>query len=225
MSSREVKLKAKRFLKEFGVHVIDYPTLREILEKQGYSIVEFNTASNDETVSTLISILRVGDNVKHSRGFTFADNNHRIVFVHAELSEKEKLIVLAHEEGHIYCGHLASGSIIGRDVQEEYEANEFAHFVLNPDKISQASSSIGRHKKTWIIALICVGVLVIGGTIFCVIHQEQQYYDEYYITESGNKYHREDCIFVKDKTNVRRLTLEEFESGEYEPCKMCLPDQ
>ena len=39
----------------------------------------------------------------------------------------------------------------------------------------------------------------------------------------GNKYHEKDCIFVKDKTNVHRMTEEEFESGEYEPCRICLP--
>ena len=43
------------------------------------------------------------------------------------------------------------------------------------------------------------------------------------LTSTGNKYHEEECIFVKDKTNTRRLTIEEFESGDYEPCDICLP--
>ena len=53
--------------------------------------------------------------------------------------------------------------------------------------------------------------------------KEKHYYGTYYITESGNKYHERNCIFVKDKTNIRRMTVEEFESGEYEPCAICLP--
>ncbi len=55
-------------------------------------------------------------------------------------------------------------------------------------------------------------------------NQQKNYYGEYYITDTGHKYHRADCIFVKNKENVRRLTEEEFFSGDYEPCEMCLPE-
>ena len=66
---------------------------------------------------------------------------------------------------------------------------------------------------------------MIGGVlIWGAIQKEQSYYGEYYLTESGNKYHKEECIFIKDKTNVQRITVKEFESGEYAPCKMCLPN-
>jgi hypothetical protein len=53
---------------------------------------------------------------------------------------------------------------------------------------------------------------------------EKTYYGEYYVTENGEKYHDEDCIYIKDKSNVHRLTIEEYESGEFEPCQICLLD-
>ena len=31
--------------------------------------------------------------------------------------------------------------------------------------------------------------------------------------------------YIKDKKDVYRLTKEEFESGNYEPCQACLPDE
>ena len=46
----------------------------------------------------------------------------------------------------------------------------------------------------------------------------------YYVTPTGKKYHREDCIFIKDKKNVERLTDKEYYSGEYDPCQICLPE-
>lgn len=69
-----------------------------------------------------------------------------------------------------------------------------------------------------IILSILIGMVAVG-----VIQKQQSYYGDYYITSSGNKYHEKECIFVKDKTNVQRLTKEQFDSGEYDPCQMCLP--
>ena len=223
MDSREVKLKVRKFIKEFGVHELNYASLRGYVERQGYTVVEYNHLSNDEIVSSLINALNLSENISNSKGFTYADQNQRIVFIHEDLSDAEKLVVLSHETGHIYLGHMSSAPIIGRDVQEEYEANEFAHFLINPGRWDRTISSIRKHKVATIIIAICVVALVAAGVIFSQIEKEKQYYGEYYITESGNKYHEKDCIYVKDKTNTHRMTVEEFESGEYEPCKMCLP--
>lgn len=132
-------------------------------------------------------------------------------------------MVLSHEAGHIYLGHMSSAPVIGRDVQEEYEANEFAHFLINPGKQEKAISCVRKHKLASILTAIGLVVLIAGAVIFFQVEKEKQYYGEYYITDSGNKYHEKDCIYVKDKTNTHRMTIEEFESGEYEPCKMCLP--
>ena len=223
MDSREVKLKTRKFIKEFDVHELSYRTLKNAVEQQGYTVVEYNHIFNDEDVGKLIEALKLSDNIIRSRGFTYADQNHRIVFVHEDLSDAEKLVVLAHEAGHIYLGHMSSTPIIGRDVQEEHEANEFSHFLLNPGKLDKVSSWIRRHKTAAILTVVILVMLITGGIVLTMIEKEKSYYGEYYITESGNKYHEKDCIFVKDKTNTHRMTIEEFESGEYEPCGICLP--
>lgn len=44
------------------------------------------------------------------------------------------------------------------------------------------------------------------------------------ITEAGSKYHRKQCVYVKDRKDVRKMTLEEFDSDIYEPCDVCFPD-
>lgn len=223
MDSREIKLKARKFIKEFDVHELNYGTLKSAIESQGYTLVEYNHIFNDEDVSKLIEALKLSDNIIRSRGFTYADQNYRIVFVHEDLSDAEKLVVLSHEAGHIYLGHMSSTPVIGRDVQEEHEANEFSHFLMNQGKLDKAYLWVRRHKAAAILTVGILALLVTGGIVLSKIHTEKSYYGEYYITESGNKYHEKDCIFVKDKTNTHRMTIDEFESGEYEPCGICLP--
>lgn len=223
MNSHEIKLKARSFVKEFDIRDLDYQALKDISQRMGYTVVEYNHIINDEDVSSLIEALKLSDSIIRSRGFTYADQNHRIIFVHEDLSDAEKLIVLSHEIGHIYLNHMSSTPIIGRDVQEEYEANEFSHFLLNQSKPSKTISWIRNHKAIAIVAMIVLVSLIVTGIIVSNIETEKRYYGEYYITESGNKYHEKNCIFVKDKTNIHRMTVEEFENGEYEPCGICLP--
>lgn len=219
----DIRTRAKAFLNEYKLNEVTLQDLRKIINSQGYTIIEFNHIFNDENVTKLIEALGIEDAVDKSRGFTYADKQRRLVFLDEDLSEDEKRLVLAHEEGHIYCGHLSSCPIIGKDVVEEHEANEFTHYILNVAAGRKLGNTIKNHKKVVSIVAALLIVSAIGLIVFHAISKEQSYYGEYYLTSTGNKYHEEECIFVKDKTNTRRLTIEEFESGAYEPCDICLP--
>lgn len=223
MKNNTAKRSAESFRNEFPIYTVTYQTLKEVVEKQGYTVVEFNHIYNDEAVARLIDALNISDAILRSRGFTYADCNHRVVFVHEDLSDDEKLMILAHEEGHIYCRHMNTSPIIGQDVRDEYEANEFAHYLLNPSPFSKVGCVLRQHRRAVLISLIGLALLTAAVTVLHYMYKQQSFYGEYYITETGNKYHEKDCIFVKDKTNVRRMTEEEFESGGYEPCRICLP--
>ena len=85
MDSREVKLRVRKFVKEFGAHELNYASLRGYVERQGYTVVEYNHLSNDEIVSSLIKALKLSENIRNSKGFTYADQNQRIVFIHEDL--------------------------------------------------------------------------------------------------------------------------------------------
>lgn len=224
MKSNEIKTKAKSFFKEYKLCDVDLSDLKDVLKLQGYTLVEFNHVVNNEAVAALIKALGIEKNIASSKGFTYADAQRRLVFIHEDLTDEEKRIVLAHEEGHIYCGHLSSASIIGRDVIEEYEANEFAHYILKESIGRKIRDDCQKHQKGIRVVVAILLIAIIGAAVFGIIRKEQSYYGEYYLTSTGNKYHEKDCVFVKDKTNIQRLTVEQFESGEYEPCAMCLPD-
>lgn len=222
MVNSQARKKAKDFRREFGISNITLKSLITIIEKQGYTIVEFNNSFNEKEVADLVDALGLSEIIKRSKGFTFASDKYRLVFLNEALSENEKLVVLTHEEGHIYCGHISSVPIIGKDVYEEYEANEFVHFLLNQGKIAKIFNSVRRHKSA-VISAVLVILLVSGLSVFFYGKaKEKKYYGEYFLTSTGNKYHKEGCIFINNKTNIHRMTVDEFESGEYEPCEKCL---
>lgn len=220
-----IKRKAKAFLSQFKLSEVTPENLKSVIQKQGYTIIEFNNIANSENVSALLTALDLQSLATQSKGFTYADSQRRLVFIHEGLSEDEKLMVLAHEEGHIYCNHLASMPILGRDVVEEHEANEFAHYLLHRSVWQKVGCMVKEHKKASIAVALIIALMVVGSIVGYKMYCENTYYREYYITSTGNKYHDKDCGYVKGKGNIERLTIEQYESGEYEPCGVCLSSE
>lgn len=241
----------REFIRKYRLRQVNARTLKGVLKEQGYTVVEFNGVCDREDVAELITSLGLTElaaNVKN--GFTYHSGKYRLVFVNEALNDEEKVIVLAHEEGHIWHGHMQCGNRVGNDVICEYEANEFAHYLLeyrNPYR-----------KNVVRTAFACAVFVLLAGVFFQYAGrndavgadstQEQraqessvvkkatskgegevsenskaQGTEEYYITKTGMKYHVRDCMYIRNKTDVRRMTEEEYESGEYEPCKACLP--
>ena len=91
------KFFGRKFLLEYHVASLNVDSLQEILSKQGYTVIEFNHLQNTAAVEQLLKALHLTETAARLKGFTYADINFRLVFVHEGLSEKEKLNVLAHE--------------------------------------------------------------------------------------------------------------------------------
>lgn len=145
------KRKAAEFKHKYGLKTINSADLWEALTAQGYTLVEFNSIENKENVASLIEALQLEDQIARSKCFTYQNDKYRIVFIHEDLNDEERTIVLAHEEGHIWNGHMSLNNVLGTDVVQEYEANEFAYHLLK-DKT-------GKKKRTKITAVICTMIL------------------------------------------------------------------
>ncbi len=209
---------ASDFRRKYGKSVFGYDDLADAAEDLGYTLVGFNNVSNDGDVALLSEALGIQEYIARSRGFTYADGKRRLIFVHEGLSDDEKKIVLAHEIGHVVCGHLGRGNVIGNDVKEENEANEFSHYLLSPSAADRGAAGIGRHKKLF-AALVAVLVAAVAVLAVLLITNRAP---SYYATTSGNKYHAKDCSMIAGNTNVIELTEEQVASGKYEPCALCL---
>ena len=223
MNTTEIKKLVRAFRREFAIREVTPGVLEDAFTRQGFTIVEYNPVVNDPDVSTVIDHLGLTDMIARTNGFLYVDANYRLVFLNEKLSMAERMLVLAHEEGHYYCGHLGSRSEVGHSVAEEYEANEFAHFLMKKSAGSAIKGFAFRHRKPLIIGGILAG-LAAGGGIATKEYQERQLYEgEYYVTMHGEKYHRESCVTIQGH-ETRRLTKEDVETGEYEPCSVCQPD-
>lgn len=221
-SERMIQAKVNDMLSHYKLSKVSLDNLVYIIEDQGFEIIEY-VSGEDSSANRLIERLDLTNYSRANKAFAYQCGVSKFVFVSEDMSAAEKLYTLAHEVGHIFCGHLKDGNMTC-SVEEEYEANEFAHAILHPRMWDCFVQWIREHKKVVYIgalALVIVCAVAIG-----IAHTERQrsYYGEYYITDSGHKYHEAECIFVKDKNNVERLTKEGYYSGEYEPCQICLPE-
>lgn len=225
MSRQDVRTAVRLFRKEYSIKTVSFESLRAALEKMGYTLVQFLPASNPPPVDTVIRTLRLADAARTAKAFTYADRNYRLVFVRKDLTDEEKALLLAHECGHICLRHMYQEPVIGRDVAEEYAANEFSHYLLNSGPFVRMKNAFLAHRKRNLLILAAVLLLAVGAVTARIIYLRQTYYKNYYVTETGTKYHKRSCVKLKNSENVRRLTIEEYEDGAYEPCRVCLPDE
>lgn len=224
-----IKKKTFEFFKSFGITSVTTDILRDIIQRQGYSIFEFSHFDNDPETEQLLNSLKLRKYSLNTKAFTYADNNNRIVFILEGLSCEEELILLAHEEGHIYLNHLnMTSGIFGDDILKEQEANNFAFYLLSKNFFRTILLNAGFHKVTAVI--VTVSVLLILGFSIAVANKASVPVSGIFssntlvVTANGTKYHRPDCVYVKNKTNITHLAIKELEELGYTPCKVCLPD-
>jgi len=222
MDDRAIQKAVIHFRKTFRIRDINVTTLTHAMEAQGYTVIEFRRVNNDPEVALLLRNLHLEDRAVYSRGFTYADSHYRMVFIGEDLTEHEKTLILAHEQGHIYLGHMNHLTVIGVDVQEEYEANEFVHYLLHPVLIQRLGQAVKNHFVPICICIVLLAAAVAGGIKYREFKDSETYFMEYYVTPHGTKYHVKECGIIEGK-EVRRLTKDDIESGEFEPCSLCIP--
>lgn len=221
--TNSIKRSANNFLREYGARGLSAPRLREIIISQGYRIIGYNKLYNNENTEFLINSLGVEGYIRAYSAFTYTDDRYRIVFIENRLSEREELILLAHEEGHIYLHHLGADAAAGKSITDEFEANEFAHYILKPGG-SAVLKYVRAHKTMSVFAGVVLCLTIAASIAVPAALSGVKYRGEYYVTPSGEKYHEKSCYYIKGKSGIRRVTKEEMESGEYEPCRVCLPE-
>ncbi len=225
MTEQEIKAKVRRFLRENGVTQITYPQLTACTGQLGYTVVEFNSVFNEGPVGILLGMLQLPRGQLQSRGFTYVDANYRMVFVHEDLSQAEKTVVLAHELGHIVLGHMRTARVIGTDVLQEYQANEFAHYLLAQTTARRLGrqSFFCRNRRVIAVVLALVALAALAGGVW--LARQRSAFGEYYVTETGTKYHTADCKYIKGKPDAHPMTKAQFDSGMYNRCRICLPEE
>lgn len=227
-----------------SVKNIDYICAEQFAKERGFIVVLFNTDFGNRK---LVSCNCVELAQKHKSFTHFGDEN--IIFINGDLSPEDRLYLLLHEIGHILLIHIGDGKRYTRNgILIDVEANAFVYGVLYYKKLIGmaifrtcitlligiaigmiAKSSTEPHAKapnateTPIVATAPIISVAPTPTVSPLTNQmsDVNSTDIVYVTHSGNKFHRADCRYTKDKecTAINRADAVK----EYSPCKICNP--
>lgn len=211
------------FIKEHKLKTIDSENLIRVIKECGYEVRDYRPYSNEDKTQKLFEILNIKEFANGEDAFTYADLDNRIVFVSKTLSEKEKCIVLSHELGHIFFKHMSSKKYIkGQEIEQENEANEFSHYLLDGGIFFKLCKFINNYRERLIIAVIgIIAASFLLGYVIDILDNRQDNIT-YYITENGGKYHEEGCKHLDGKSDLETGKREKFEKLGFAPCGDCL---
>lgn len=224
MVHKQIKKAACDLLCKYQMSTPSLDSLVFLVKRLGYEIVEYSKTNRDTSTEALIQELSLQTFADAGKAFIYRNGEIKLLFVCDTLSNEEKQYAIAHELGHVVLGHLREGASFSASMEEEYEANEFAHYLLRPRIGVKCRVWVRTHRLIFACILVVFVALIIGAFIAKRNSLEKTYYGDYYVTESGEKYHEKDCSVIKGKSNLHRLTIDEYESGKYEPCQVCIGD-
>lgn len=159
----------ENFIKEFDIKDIDIYTLKMIISKLGYELVEYNPLLNNEHVNTIINGLNLKEELKSKSCFTYKSKLASYIFVRNSLAECELIYLLLHEIGHIYMHHVDKDTT-DKSEYYEHEANKFADEVkcyINQMNQNIIKNDIKNHIKRKV--LYTVSTLLLSALIFSTV--------------------------------------------------------
>lgn len=201
-----------KIAKHFKIHALHFNVNSESVIKYlnsiGYSVMFF-----DDITDNIIIGYDVVEYAQKFKAFTLKEGKTKCVFINNSLSAYSMLCSLLHETAHIILGHLKDNHLPQNNRIDEMEAEAFAYLVLTY-----------KPKSKYLYALIVVVItsILLSITGFTYhYHFLKQDENMVYIMPTGTCYHKQDCIFTKDKSPTALTELEA--TRNYKPCKVCNP--
>lgn len=202
----KLKKTAKMVRKEIKNQVTT-ESIIQYLQNLGYAVIFYN--ENNE----ILKQHSLTEYAKTVNAFTLRSENLKAVFIKEDLSEEDMRYSILHETSHIVLGHLEKREVLRNKRKEEMDAEVLAYNILTPSKSS----------RFLLISILLVFCLIFTISIFTrpqSIPVSYSTLEEYvYITSSGSKYHRENCIHTQNK-DCAKMSVKEAQKT-YQPCKIC----
>ena len=213
--SKFAKEKAYAVLQQYGLNEPILDDLIYVVKVLGYEIIDFNRCHITDNIAALIKELNLEDLVKSARAFVYRRGEIKLLFIDETMTADEKCYTIAHELGHIVCNHLKRTTLEIVDVQEEFEANEFAHYLLNPGLSVKLKRMFGNRKGHGVLAGIIIALLcvIIALSIFCYRLWKMK---EQPVSESGVSISTIDPYNYLDEGNVFGTEINAFLEGKEE---------
>ena len=227
ISPKRIALKTLKKHKCFSLN--NYTELKRIIESYNFTIIEYKKNTNSKPVSELIERLGLEREIEKNNSFLYIKNNIKFVFLNTDVSDEEKCALLRHELGHICDPNFKAGDVHYSLIQKEEFANEFALHTKNPPISFVINVFL---VKRWKL-LVCLAALV--ACVFCGVFAVKTMTNSqptsagsdttYYVTSSGEKYHKKYCIIIKYRNNLRQINLTDAVGEGYTPCLVCNPQE
>ena len=197
--------KATKYIR--NIKKVDYVRAKQYLERNGWTVVRYNTPKGN----VIVDKLGLREYVNRTDGFVYEMNCLKYVFINGQLSDKDKLITLLHETGHIELEQDLSLP----DKTDEVNAWHFVYEVLyfKTNTFKKIISFVLTAALTALAIFTCHSLL-------CKVETLNQ---NVYVTHSGKRYHTEDCYFVRNKDTLS-MELKEAQK-QYKPCVFCNPNK
>lgn len=223
------KIAIKFIKKELHGHT-DAETVIAYIQRSGFSVIFYDLNKDRDTLKQC-NVLEYCQTVNN---FTVSRKSCHIVFICNKLPSEEKHIALIHEAAHIYLGHLNENVHISNERKNEAEAEAFTYAVLTYKRNDRNIRNL--------LAILIIFVFVVGlinryipeptatnrtpvtttpMVTPSVPLSSTSDNNSVYVTPTGNKFHRKDCRYTKDKKCIE-LPIEQAQI-KYEPCKICKP--
>lgn len=205
-------------------------TLEELIQNNGFTIIEYNKYNNAQEVNELIQTLGIEDIISTENSFVYVDGNIKFVFINSDLKLSEKTTLLCHELGHICDKRLDAPNYVYSKIERESFANEFAHYLEHPTVLTKIISTFLKRKLIFILIfalslLTATGIYIVSNsqaTSVFSAHEPITLTQPYYVTTTGIRYHEHFCKHVKYKTNTTQMTIDDAISQGYTPCLDCI---
>lgn len=188
---------------------VSYDSLKEYLQNKGYSVIVYDINSD------LALLGKYGINAAelNANAFTLCTDDFKAVFIDNRVSTDNVVYSLLHEVGHIVLKHLEQDSTYANVRLLDMQAEAFAYEVL--------SYKSKKHIYITVIMMFFISLSLGIGKYNMTRETVKTESEMVYVTASGTKYHRKNCIYVYNK-ECSALTAEQAKKN-YTPCKVCNP--
>ncbi len=216
----KIQFEAIKFLDR--VNKLTVKNMEHWLIQKGYSLHFF---TEDEAEKLGID--------KDEKGFKRKSELLKIIYVNSSLSYKEKLETIIHEVGHVLFDDMC---ILKSNNHIELQANMFAEYVANPNKILQKIYKVYKARYKILISLlllICSVYMIVNNSdnetiketniIPQTVKSETLSEKKVCITPTGKRFHTYDCFSIRNSNKIE-ITVEKA-IQDYTPCKLCKPNK
>lgn len=238
MKNNSPKHTALKTLIKHKHYLLDnYTDLQRIIEFNQFTIIEYRKHTNSEPVSELIKRLGVENEIKQNDSFLYINNNLKFLFINTDVSDEDKCALLRHELGHICDPDFKNSAIHYSKIKKEEFANEFSCYIKNSGVCFIAYIFIMKKWKL-LVSLMALIICILGFSFINnnpIIPPTKPVIGDastsvtsdgiYYVTSSGKKYHRKNCIIIKYKNNLTKIQLNDAVTDGYKPCLICNPEE